>query len=337
LISFKIFLPAIFGLTFALLPVFPKTAVFSLSNDASIVDDNLVFSQQSYGLLETPPSFSSVSAKEGFFDERTAESNFTIDNFSTPLDSSSPQNQERGGTVVYKVVAGDTLSSIALKYNLEISTILWSNDLSEQTIIRPGDEIKVLPVDGLLHQVKGGEVVSQIANTYQASVDEIIRYNNLDSRALINEGDELIIPNGIKPSPVIRNVSSVVQSSPQYQSPPVSARSYTISSSSGSRNFPYGQCTYYVAQRRYVPWRGNAGAWLENARAYGFSVCYSPGCEPRAGAIVVTKESYWGHVAYVEKVTESSIVVSEMNSPYWGRVTSRTISKHSPIIKGYIY
>lgn len=329
--------------TLLLLSVSSKTEIFALSNEISIIDDNLVFSQQNYALIETPPSFSSINIKEGFFDEKIAGNNFIADNsLQKQKQESQNQNQERKEIIIYKVVAGDTLSSIALKYNLKISTILWSNNLLEKSIIKPGDEIKILPVDGLLHQVRRGESVGQIANIYQSSADEIIRWNNLDSKALINEGDELIIPNGIKPAPVIRKTTpSSAQNNSVRQTPsaPITSnKNYNVSNPSlGSRKFPYGQCTYYVAQRRYVPWMGNAGTWLENARAYGFSVCYNPGCQPTPGAIVVTRESAWGHVAYVENVTESSIVVSEMNSPYWGKVTSRTISKNSPVIKGYIY
>src|SRR5215471_1229233 len=72
-------------------------------------------------------------------------------------------------------------------------------------------------------------------------------------------------------------------------------------------HFPWGWCTWYVASRRYVPWNGNAGTWLWGARAFGFPT----GSTPRVGAIMVTAESIWGHVAYVESVASNgSFVVS---------------------------
>lgn len=58
----------------------------------------------------------------------------------------SPQKEVR--EVIYKVREGDTLSSIAKKYNLTISEILSWNDLSEADRIRPADQLR-LKIDGI--------------------------------------------------------------------------------------------------------------------------------------------------------------------------------------------
>jgi len=98
---------------------------------------------------------------------------------------------------------------------------------------------------------------------------------------------------------------------------------YSRPSYSGSGgHFPYGYCTWYVASKRYVPWSGNANQWLWNARAMG----YATGRTPQVGAIMVTNESWWGHVAYVEAVHGNSVTISEMNYAGWGRVNYRTLS-----------
>lgn len=101
-----------------------------------------------------------------------------------------------------------------------------------------------------------------------------------------------------------------------------------------SHRFPYGYCTYYVSQKRIVPWSGNAGTWLNGAKAFGFET----GDAPRVGAIMVTSEGgYAGHVAYVEAVNGDEVTISEMNYSGFGRITSRTISASYRVIKGYIY
>lgn len=97
--------------------------------------------------------------------------------------------------------------------------------------------------------------------------------------------------------------------------------------------FPKGYCTYWVASKREIPWRGNAGDWLLNAQRTG----YETGQEPKEGAIVVTAESRIGHVAYVEKVEDGEITISEMNYMGWNRVSTRTIPVSYKRIKGYIY
>jgi len=101
-----------------------------------------------------------------------------------------------------------------------------------------------------------------------------------------------------------------------------------------SHRFPYGYCTYYVAQKRTVPWSGNAGTWLNGARNSG----YETGNTPKPGAIMVTSEGKGtGHVAYVESVDEDQITVSEMNYKGFGKTSTRTISSNYGVIKGYIY
>lgn len=113
-------------------------------------------------------------------------------------------------------------------------------------------------------------------------------------------------------------------------------------------NFAYGQCTWYVASRRCIPWGGNANQWYANAAAAGFQ----EGHVPVPGAVVV----FWpggdgassiGHVGYVEAVGPSGNVpagdflMSEMNfygnGGGWARVDYRTLPNDSGGIQGFIY
>lgn len=105
-------------------------------------------------------------------------------------------------------------------------------------------------------------------------------------------------------------------------------------SAGGGNHFSYGYCTWYVANRRYIPWFGNAIEWWPNARAYG----YAEGQTPQVGAVMVTSESSAGHVAYVESVNaDGSWTVSEMNYVAWGVVSTRTIRPGQVPLLGFIY
>jgi surface antigen len=98
--------------------------------------------------------------------------------------------------------------------------------------------------------------------------------------------------------------------------------------------FAYGYCTWYVANKRYIPWLGNAIDWWPNARAYG----QPEGQLPKVGAVMVTRESGYGHVAYVESVNaDGSWTVSEMNFTGWNRVSGRTIGPGQVPLVGFIY
>lgn len=108
-----------------------------------------------------------------------------------------------------------------------------------------------------------------------------------------------------------------------------------------SSAFAYGYCTWWVAHKRSIPWRGNAAQWWWNARAFGFA----EGQSAQPGAIMVmgvSGSSPAGHVGYVEAVNgDGSFTVSEMNwwgvpGGGWGRVDYRRVTSMRGIL-GFIY
>ena len=101
-------------------------------------------------------------------------------------------------------------------------------------------------------------------------------------------------------------------------------------------HFSYGYCTWYVANRRCIPWFGNAWEWYGNAQAYGYPV----GSQARVGAVAVWDQrmSGWGHVAYVESVQGDGFTVSEMNYHGWNTVNTRFVPYSNPgPLMGFIY
>lgn len=110
-------------------------------------------------------------------------------------------------------------------------------------------------------------------------------------------------------------------------------------------HFSYGQCTWYVASRRCIPWLGNAYEWWSSARAAG----YQEGKQPAVGAVVVWYPGGGGagsvgHVGYVEAVGPSdgvpagSFKLSEMNwNGGWGHVDYRVLPDNASGIDGFIY
>lgn len=246
--------------------------------------------------------------------------------------------EENGGVAIYTVVSGDTVGSIAEKHHITVNTILWANDLENADSIRPGDQIFILPVAGLSYTVKDGDSIESIAKKFSADKDRILAFNSLPANGQLKSGDEIIIPDGRKEveRTTLPNIErrQYATSGDSGLATDISGKSVFDGKAGGGHKFPYGYCTWYVAQKRFVPWGGNAGTWLYNAKAQG----YSTGKAPRKGAIVVTTESaYYGHVAIVESVGNGTITVSEMNYVAWGKVNKRTLSTSSRAIKGYIY
>ncbi len=98
--------------------------------------------------------------------------------------------------LLHTVFAGETVSTIAAKYNIKSSTILWTNNISNANSIRINQQLLIPPVDGVYHRVSKGEGISKIAKVYNVSDTIISKQNNLTSGTLLAPGDELFIPGG---------------------------------------------------------------------------------------------------------------------------------------------
>lgn len=280
--------------------------------DGSTVLENNVSTNGSFSLFDGTTFFASGS----YYDESLADQKY--------------------GIIKYKVVEGDAPSTIATSFGISTYTVLWANNLKVGDIIKPGQELEIMPVSGVKHTVEAGDTVEALAVKYKADAEEIIILNDLPASGIFPDGSAgkpIIIPNGeieapvYAPKPVPRATSGTIVSSSKYQT----SKFYNPLN---SHLFAFGHCTYYVASRVYVPWSGHAKSWLTNARASG----YQTGNTPVAGSIMVTTENKWyGHVALVEAVNGSSITISEMNYVGWNRKSVRVLPASSNVIRGYIY
>ncbi len=106
----------------------------------------------------------------------------------------------RSGIEDYIVAPGDTLSSIAEKFDISVDTIKWANNLKTETI-KPGQILKIPPVTGVVHKVTSGETIYSIAKKYKTSPQNIINFpfnefTSLDTFGL-TVGQILYVPDGI--------------------------------------------------------------------------------------------------------------------------------------------
>jgi len=270
--------------------------------------------------------------KEG---EKATVINQAVVGISNPTPEEFTSSEE--DVFLYIVQEGDTVGSIAVKYGINSNTIRWANGLDNVDMIHPGDQLFILPVSGIRVIIKSGDTLENLAKKYSGKPDEIVAFNDLPANGQLKEGDEIMIPDGVIPGEVGRTPVASGQTpsaTPGVATAPNTARTFNkYYYSSGAHSFPWGWCTWYVASRRHVPWGGNAGTWLYHAKAYGANI----GRAPKPGAIMVTGESRYGHVAIVESVSGDSFTISEMNYKGFGIVSKRTLSKGSGIIKGFIY
>lgn len=114
----------------------------------------------------------------------------------------------RAELVSYTVQPGDNLFTVAGKFNLKPETVLWSNRYNlgdDPHMIYPGQQLEILPLDGILHRWSAGEGLNGVAEFYHVTPEDIINYapNELSMATIgdyanpnIQPGKMLIIPGG---------------------------------------------------------------------------------------------------------------------------------------------
>ena len=252
------------------------------------------------------------------------------------IPTSAPVNHT---AFAYTVRAGESLSTIATRFHVTVSQIRWSNsDLYSSDSVATGQQIVIPPVPGIVVTVKANDTLDSLATKYQVDAQSIYDFNRLRNPQLV-VGATLVIPDGVggafPPPPAAWQLLMRTGTHGPYA---VTVLNCCLGPYTGppTNNFPVGWCTYYVATKRPVTWSGDAGFWYQNASAKGYAV----GPTPKPGAIMVTWESWAGHVAYVESVNaDGSWVVTEMNWVAFDVIDQRTVrpGQLGAALVGFIY
>ncbi len=132
-----------------------------------------------------------------------------------PSPVAAPVGPGHGGTTIrYKVRIGESLWTIAGKYNTTVERLRSINALSRNQQLRAGQVIRVpaavdtvadpgpsprrvtpAPSSGSrTHLVRRGETLSSIANRYAVSVSALRSANQLDGASVLKAGARLVIP-----------------------------------------------------------------------------------------------------------------------------------------------
>ena len=94
--------------------------------------------------------------------------------------------------VKYRVRKRDTLSSIALKFKINLGTIISYNGIRDARRLTVGTLLEIPNRNGLKYKVKRGDSLSRIAKKFGVPLKEILDWNNLAS-SVIQPGQELFI------------------------------------------------------------------------------------------------------------------------------------------------
>lgn len=121
----------------------------------------------------------------------------------------------------YVVQRGDTLASIAAKFNLQVSYLARLNGISVKTAVRTGHKLKLVEADSVVskqsaqittkpqveqvkkststratesYTVRGGDSFNSIAKRYDLTVKELAEINNISAKSMLLPGQSLDVP-----------------------------------------------------------------------------------------------------------------------------------------------
>jgi len=120
--------------------------------------------------------------------------------------NTSEATTTRNKIIEYAVQSGDTVSSIASNFGLNVNTILWENNLSSNSLIKPGAKLTILPTNGIRHTVAKNENIGKLATKYGVTAEVIIEGNDMEEDEALKIGQKLFIPGGKK---IVENTTIV--------------------------------------------------------------------------------------------------------------------------------
>jgi murein DD-endopeptidase MepM/ murein hydrolase activator NlpD len=103
----------------------------------------------------------------------------------------------------YTVKSGDSIGSIAKRFGLYVDTIISANGISSSSSVRPGTQLRIPNINGLIQKVRPGESLASIAKRYKTDATRIVDANDLGTSRLI-VGQSLFIPGARLPDSDIK-------------------------------------------------------------------------------------------------------------------------------------
>jgi LysM repeat protein len=111
----------------------------------------------------------------------------------------SPAQEKADAASVHVVKRGETISTIAKKYSISITTVLSMNKLSASAIIFPGQRLvigsivpkKASPVMPSEYEIQPGETLASIAKQFEIALTDLLMANGFTESSLVYAGQKI--------------------------------------------------------------------------------------------------------------------------------------------------
>ncbi len=100
----------------------------------------------------------------------------------------------------YRVKSGDTLVTVARRFDVSMKTLWWANNLKSKDDLHIGQVLRIPPVSGLVIVVKDTDTLDSLSVQYNVRASKVIELNGLDDPTLV-VGQVLVLP-GAKGAPI---------------------------------------------------------------------------------------------------------------------------------------
>lgn len=196
--------------------------------------------------------------------------------FQAPVPHTTKAERDVTEIITYTVQANDNVWAIAQGFGLEAETVLWANPSVERSpdLLKVGQVLTILPVDGIYHTVEAGDTVDKLAKEYQTTAEKITTFelNGLEEPYTLTPGQQLVIPDGRKKIVV-----------PNYY-PMTRVGRAPAGAPTGSGRFAWP--TYGTLTQKY--WSGHLGIDIGNRTG-------TPILAADAGYVVLAGRDTWGY------------------------------------------
>jgi cell wall-associated NlpC family hydrolase len=173
----------------------PRPAATASAQQA-VVAESVAANELSPPLLPLPVDGATAEATSGPVADDAA---------ATPASTAEPTPEATKAAppkpTIHTVEEGETLRMIAARFGVSPETIMAANSLHDPDMLQVGQDLVILPTDGVLHTVRPGESIRRVAERYGVEVSDILSANDLgDNPDMVQPGTKLVVP-GATPIP----------------------------------------------------------------------------------------------------------------------------------------
>ena len=130
-----------------------------------------------------------------------------------------PVVEVAGKPQVHVVKSGDTLTSIAKSFGVNVNDLAKDNDIKKGQTLRLGQKVTGPASEQKAYVVQTGDTIFAIAKRFNVSAAALADENDLKTGSAIKKGQKLVLPDGYKDRGPIKTTTTVTRPAPTPSAP----------------------------------------------------------------------------------------------------------------------